>query len=64
MIVENKNNNKHYEVFHVTYDNNGYAHFLIYKDGQWLRMSAKNFRPIKENVKTRTEILDEFEVEF
>ena len=64
MMVINKNNNKEYEVFDITYDNNGYPRFLIYNDGQWLRMSAKNFRPIKENVRTRSEILDEFEVEF
>ena len=64
MMVINKNNNKEYEVFDITYDNVGYPHFLIYKDGQWIRMSAKNFKPIKENVKTKTEILDRFEIEF
>ena len=24
----------------------GYPHFLIYKDGQWVRMSAKYFVPV------------------
>lgn len=43
--VINKDNGKKYEVFNVTYDNAGYPHFLIYKDGQWIRMSAKHFRP-------------------
>jgi hypothetical protein len=41
----NKNNNKQYTVYDITYDKAGYPHFLIYKDGQWLRMSAKHFRP-------------------
>lgn len=45
MNVINKNNGKYYEVYDITYDNAGYPHFLIYKDGQWLRMSAKHFRP-------------------
>lgn len=41
----NKDNNKKYEVYDITYDKAGYPHFLIYKDGQWIRMSAKHFRP-------------------
>lgn len=45
MTVVNKNNDKKYEVYDITYDNAGYPHFLIYKDGQWVRMSAKHFRP-------------------
>lgn len=45
MTVINKNNNKKYEVYDITYDNAGYPHFLIYKDGQWVRVSAKHFKP-------------------
>lgn len=45
MNVINKNNGKDYQVYDITYDNAGYPHFLVYKDGQWLRMSAKHFRP-------------------
>lgn len=45
MNVINKNNDKQYQVYDITYDKTGYPHFLIYKDGQWLRMSAKYFRP-------------------
>ena len=45
MIVVNKNNNKEYRVYDITYDKSGYPHFLIYKDGQWIRMSAKHFKP-------------------
>lgn len=52
LIVRNKDNNKVYEVYQITYNKSGYPHFLIYKDGQWVRMSAKHFKPID----------DEFEV--
>lgn len=47
LFVENKQNNKVYEVYDITYNKAGYPHFLIYKDGEWLRLSAKNFRPAK-----------------
>lgn len=43
--VINKDNNKSYKVYDITYDKAGYPHFLIYKDGQWVRISAKHFRP-------------------
>lgn len=43
--VVNKNSNEIYDVYDITYDKNGYPHFLIYKDGQWMRMSAKHFMP-------------------
>ena len=46
--VINKDNGKDYKVYDITYDKAGYPHFLIYKDGQWLRMSAKYFRPYNE----------------
>ena len=48
MSVINKNNGKDYKVYDIAYDKAGYPHFLIYKDGQWLRMSAKYFRPYNE----------------
>ena len=48
MTVINKNNNERYDVYDITYNNVGYPHFLIYKDGQWLRMSAKYFRPLND----------------
>lgn len=47
LIVVNKNNNVSYEVHDITYNKNGYPLFLIYKDGQWVRMSAKHFIPIE-----------------
>ena len=39
-----------YEIYDITYDNTGYPHFLIYKDKQWLRVSAKHFTPNFESV--------------
>lgn len=46
MTVINKSNGVIYRVYDVTYDKAGYPHFLIYKDGQWLRISAKYFTPV------------------
>ena len=43
--VINKNNNEVYEVYDVVYNKAGYPHFLIYKDGEWIRLSAKHFKP-------------------
>ena len=37
-----------YEVYDISYNKNGYPHFLVYKDGQWMRMSAKHFKPVEE----------------
>ena len=34
-----------YEIYDITYDSTGYPHFLIYKDKQWMRVSAKHFTP-------------------
>ena len=45
MNVINKSNGKDYKVYDITYDKAGYPHFLIYKDGHWVRMSAKYFKP-------------------
>lgn len=48
MDVVNKDTGKMYEVYNISYDKAGYPHFLIYKDNQWVRMSAKHFKPIGE----------------
>lgn len=45
MNVINKDNGKDYTVYDISYDNTGYPHFLVYENGQWIRMSAKHFRP-------------------
>ena len=36
-----------YKVYDIKYDKNGYPHFLIYKNKQWIIISAKNFEPYK-----------------
>lgn len=48
LIVRNKDNNEIYEVFQITYNKSGYPNFLVYKDGQWIRMSAKHFKPLND----------------
>ena len=50
MTVVNKKSNELYKVYDIIYDRAGYPHFLIYKDGQWLRLSAKYFRPYKDYI--------------
>lgn len=45
--VVHKNTKITYTVYDITYDASGYAHFLIYKDDQWMKMSAKHFMPKK-----------------
>ena len=45
LVVMNKENGKLYDVFDIIYNKSGYPHFLIYKDGQWIRVSAKHFKP-------------------
>lgn len=32
-------------VYDVAYDRNGYAHFLVYRNKEWVRLSAKHFSP-------------------
>lgn len=43
--VVNRSNGEQYKVYDISYDSNGYPHFLIYRDGEWIRKSAKYFRP-------------------
>lgn len=40
--------NKIYTVYHIRDNHNGYPHFLIYFNNQWLYVSAKYFKPIEE----------------
>ena len=44
--VINKDSKDIYDVYDVSYDKKGYPHFLVFKDGQWLRLSAKHFVPV------------------
>lgn len=44
--VLEKEADKPFDVYDITYDAiTGYPQFLIYKDGQWLRVSAKHYKP-------------------
>lgn len=55
MIVYCKETDEKVTVYDITYDKSGYPHFLIFKDNQWLIVSAKHFHTGKplviENVK-------------
>lgn len=33
-------------IYDIRPDKNGYPHFLIYYDNQWMYVSAKNFSPV------------------
>ena len=46
LVLTNKNDNKEYNIYDISYDSAGYPLFLIYKDEQWLRLSAKHFKPL------------------
>ena len=48
MVYIDKNSTEHIVVvYDITYDSSGYPLFLIYLDGQWIRKSAKYFKPMK-----------------
>lgn len=47
--VTEKETSKSFDVFDITYDAiTGYPQFLIYKNDQWLRVSAKKFEPCED----------------
>lgn len=43
--VQTKATKKPVDVYDVKRDKNGYPHFLVYKDGQWVYLTAKLFEP-------------------
>ena len=43
--VQTKATKKLIDVYDVRRDKNGYPHFLVYKDGQWMYLTAKLFEP-------------------
>ena len=45
MRIVEKETEISYDIYDITYDKNGYPQFLIFKDGQWIRRSAKYFKP-------------------
>ena len=50
MTVYDKETNERVKVFDITYDQSGYPHFLIFRDNQWLKVSAKHFMPYLNNI--------------
>lgn len=65
LTVINKNDNQTYTVYDIAYDKVAYPHFLIYKDGQWLRLSAKYFRPqTTEDIINELTNMDKLELKF
>lgn len=48
--VQTKATKKLVDVYDVKRDANGYPHFLVYKDGQWVYHTAKIFEPAFEEV--------------
>ena len=45
--VRHKVSNSIHEVYDIQYDNCGYPHFLIYEKNDWVKVSAKNYKPYK-----------------
>lgn len=45
--VIHKKSKEIYKVYDIQYDASGFPHFIVYQDGQWLRVNAKHFKPMK-----------------
>lgn len=45
MLVTEKSSGTKYHVHDIIYNKAGYPQFLIYTEGQWVRRSAKYFKP-------------------
>ena len=50
MQLLNTQDAKEYEIYDIYYDSDGFIYFLVYKDNQWLRVSAVHFTPHYEKV--------------
>lgn len=62
--VLEKETDKPFDVYDITYDAiTGYPQFLIYKDGQWLRVSAKHFEPYEAEDDPVLRLLDKWETD-
>lgn len=57
--VINKSSDRLYKVYDITYNKAGYPHFLVYKDGQWVRMSAKHFEPYDNSANSFDKLISE-----
>ena len=47
--VKHKVSNSIHEVYDIQYDKCGYPHFLIYENGNWVKVSAEYYKPYKVN---------------
>ncbi len=47
--VKHKVSNSVVDVYDIHYDKTGYPQFLIYENNQWVRVSAKHYKPFKAN---------------
>lgn len=45
MTLLYKPDNALYEIFDISYDSDGFPLFLFYRNGEWIRKSAKYFTP-------------------
>ena len=45
MIYTYKNQSRKVKIYDISYNSTGYPLFLIYINGQWIRKSAKYFKP-------------------
>lgn len=43
--AQTKATKKLVDIYDIKRDKNGYPHFLVYKDGQWVYLTAKLFEP-------------------
>ena len=57
--VINKSSGRRHKVYDIVYDKAGYPHFLIYKDGKWLRTSAKYFEPYDNSMSSFDKLITE-----
>lgn len=54
--VIDKDTHESFDVYDITYDKNGYPHFLVYLGNEWIRLSAKHFSPSFEDLEQQYEI--------
>lgn len=43
--VKHKVSNSVVDVYDIVYDKTGYPQFLVYENNQWVRVSAKHYKP-------------------
>lgn len=53
--VKHKVSNSVVDVYDIQYDKTGYPQFLIYENNQWVRVSAKHYKP---NIDEKKKLLE------